>query len=262
MSTKSVQGKLWSTAPPYWAQLFEPWFSPMYQVVLKQLELSDKDRLLDAGCGSGLFTHLATRTSAEIVGVDAAQGLLEWARRRNPQISFLQADLETLPFKDNIFDVVTGFNSFQYAGSFESALQEAERVLKPGGRLVIGIWDKPHLSDATNVLKAIGSLLPPPTFGTQSLFALSEDGRIEEMFTNNRLKTIFKTRISCPFLYSSLTDGIKSFMGTGPAAAAMSYSSREMVEETIGLALAPFHLVDDLYFLQNSFLVFIAQKNI
>ena len=260
MSTKSIQGKLWSTAPPYWAQHFEPWFSPMYQVVLKQLELSDKDRLLDAGCGSGLFTHLATRTGAEVIGVDAAQGLLELARLRNPQISFLQEDLETLPFKDNNFDVVTGFNSFQYAGSFENALQEAKRVLKPGGRLILGLWDKPHMSDATNVLKAIGTLLPPPVPGTPGPFALSEDGRIEGEFANNNLKMILKTRVSCPFLYSSLTDGIKSFMGTGPAAAAMNHSSREIVEETISLALTPFHLVDDLYFLQNSFLVYIAQK--
>ena len=260
MSTKSIQGKLWSTAPPYWAQHFEPWFSPMYQVVLKQLELSEKDRLLDAGCGSGLFTHLAARTGAEVIGVDAAQGLLELARTRNPQISFLQEDLETLPFKDNNFDVVTGFNSFQYAGSFENALQEAKRILKPGGRLVLGIWDKPQLSDATNVLKAIGSLLPPPVPGTPGPFALSEDGRIEGEFANNHLKMILKTRASCPFLYSSLTDGIKSFMGTGPAAAAMNHSSREIVEDTISQALTPLHLVDDLYFLQNSFLVFIAQK--
>ena len=183
MSTKSMQGKLWSTAPPYWAQHFEPWFSPMYQVVVTQLELSDKDRLLDAGCGSGLFIHLATRTGAEIVGVDAAQGLLELARLRNPQISFLQEDLETLPFKDNNFDVVTGFNSFQYAGSFENALQEAKRVLKPGGRLVIGIWDKPHLSDATNVLKAIGSLLPPPETEKTKIIEKNDKTKIEKKFT-------------------------------------------------------------------------------
>jgi len=260
MSTKSIQGKLWSTAPPYWAQHFEPWFSPMYQIALKQLKLSEKDRLLDAGCGSGLFTHLATRTGAEVIGVDLAQGLLDLARLRNPQISFLQEDLETLPFKDNSFDIVAGFNSYQYADSFGKALKEARRVLKPGGRFLIGIWDKSHMSDATNVLKAIGTLLPPPAPGTPGPFALSEDGRMEGEFAVNDLKLIFKTRVSCPFLYSSLTDGIKSFTGTGPAAAAKNHSSREIVEETISQALAPFHLVDDLYFLQNSFLVFIARK--
>ena len=212
------------------------------------------------GCGSGLFTHLATKTGAEVIGVDLAQGLLDLARLRNPQISFLQEDLETLPFKDNSFDIVAGFNSYQYADSFGKALKEARRVLKPGGRFLIGIWDKSHMSDATNVLKAIGTLLPPPAPGTPGPFALSEDGRIEGEFAVNDLKLIFKTRVSCPFLYSSLTDGIKSFMGTGPAAAAMNHSSREIVEETISQALTPFHLVDDLYFLQNSFLVFIARK--
>jgi SAM-dependent methyltransferase len=207
-----------------------------------------------------LFTHLATRTGAEVIGVDLAQGLLDLARLRNPQISFLQEDLETLPFKDNSFDIVAGFNSYQYADSFGKALKEARRVLKPGGRFLIGIWDKSHMSDATNVLKAIGMLLPPPAPGTPGPFALSEDGRMEGEFAVNDLKLIFKTRVSCPFLYSSLTDGIKSFMGTGPAAAAMNHSNREIVEETISQALTPFHLVDDLYFLQNSFLVFIAQK--
>jgi SAM-dependent methyltransferase len=165
-----------------------------------------------------------------------------------------------LPFKDNSFDIVAGFNSYQYADSFGKALKEARRVLKPGGRFLIGIWDKSHMSDATNVLKAIGMLLPPPAPGTPGPFALSEDGRMEGEFAVNDLKLIFKTRVSCPFLYSSLTDGIKSFMGTGPAAAAMNHSNREIVEETISQALTPFHLVDDLYFLQNSFLVFIAQK--
>ena len=174
----------------------------MYQIALKQLKLSEKDRLLDVGCGSGLFTHLAARTGAEVIGVDLAQGLLDLARLRNPQISFLQEDLETLPFKDNSFDIVAGFNSYQYADSFGKALKEARRVLKAGGRFVIGLWDKSHMSDATNVLKAIGTLLPPPAPGTPGPFALSEDGRMEGEFAVNDLKLIFKTRVSCPFLYS------------------------------------------------------------
>jgi hypothetical protein len=45
MSTKTVQGKLWSIAPQYWAQHFEPWFAPMYKTVLKQLQLIDGELL-------------------------------------------------------------------------------------------------------------------------------------------------------------------------------------------------------------------------
>ena len=173
MSTKTIQGKLWSIAPQYWSKHFEPWFLPMYRKVLGQLELSGDKLLLDAGCGSGLFSYMAIQAGAQVVGVDAAPGLLEVAKQRNPQNNFLEEDLEALPFVEDTFHVVTAFNSLQYASDFEKALVEAKRVLKPGGKLVIGIWDKPGFSDATNVLKAIGTLLPPPPPGTPAPFALS-----------------------------------------------------------------------------------------
>jgi SAM-dependent methyltransferase len=260
MSTKTIQGKLWSVAPQYWSEHFEPWFLPMYKKVLEQLQLTESHLLLDAGCGSGLFSSMAIAAGAEVIGVDAAPGLLEVARRRNPQNNFMEEDLEALPFADDSFHVVTGFNSFQYAGSFENALIEAKRVLKPGGRLVIGIWDKPEMSEATNILKAIGTLLPPPPPGTPGPFALSEDGKIEGTCQRNGLKVIYKASIPCPFLYASLSDGIKSFMGTGPAAAAINGNSQQVVEDTIAKALQPYRLADDLHYLQNQFLVFIAEK--
>jgi SAM-dependent methyltransferase len=260
MSTKQIQGKLWSIAPQYWSKHFEPYFLPMYKKVLEQLKLTEDILLLDAGCGSGIFSSMAIETGAQVIGMDAAPGLLEVARQRNPQNSFLEEDLEAMPFVNQNFDVVTGFNSFQYAGNFENALLEAKRVLKKGGRLVIGIWDKPEMSDGTDVLKAIGSLLPPPPPGTPGPFALSEDGKIETICDGIGLKMVYKTRVACPFLYHHINDGIKSFMGTGPAAAAMNYTVKEEVEETIAKALQPFHITDDIYFLQNQFLVFIAEK--
>ena len=142
MSTKTIQGKLWSVAPTYWTQHFEPWFLPMYKKVLEELKPTEHDLLLDAGCGSGLFTYMAIQAGAQVIGIDAANGLLEVARRRNPQNNFLEEDLEDLPFADESFHSVVGFNSFQYAGSFEKAMEEAARVLKPRGKLVIGINPK------------------------------------------------------------------------------------------------------------------------
>jgi SAM-dependent methyltransferase len=260
MSTKTIQGKLWSVAPRYWSKHFEPWFMPMYRKVLERLELDKTHLLLDAGCGSGLFSYLAIRTGADVIGVDAAPGLLEIARKRNPQNNFMEEDLEALPFADNSFHIVAGFNSFQYAGSFDNALKEATRVLRPGGSIVLGIWDKPEMSDATEVLKSIGQLLPPPPPDTPGPFALSENGKIEQSCKSAGLKVIHRERVACPFLYSSMDDGIRSFMGTGPAAAAINNSNAVTVEQVIAKALQPFKLVDDLIFLQNHFLVFIAEK--
>ena len=260
MSTKTIQGRLWSCAPAYWTQHFEPWFLPMYKKVLEQLKPTEEDLLLDAGCGSGLFSYMAIKAGAEVIGVDAAPGLLEVARRRNPRNNFLEEDLEALPFADDSFHFVVGFNSFQYAGTFDKALAEAARVLKPGGRLVIGVWDKPEMNDATLVLKAIGSLLPPPPPGTPGPFALSEDGRIETACKQTGLRAIYKTTVPCPFVYASLDEAIKSFMGTGPAAAAMNHNRKDIVENTIADALSTFRLTDGIHFLQNQFLVFTATK--
>jgi SAM-dependent methyltransferase len=260
MSTKQVQGKLWGTAPKNWAKYFEVFFTPMYKKVLQQLSLTEDTLLLDAGCGSGLFSYMAIETGAQVMGIDAASGLLEICRLRNPKNNFLEEDIEQLPFNDNSFDVVAGFNSFQYAGDFEAALREAQRVLRPGGRLVIGIWDKPEESEATNILKAIGSLLPPPPPGTPGPFALSEDGKIESILETIDMKLTYKTKVACPILYYSLADGIKSFMSVGPAAAACNYNDEIKVKETIGKALQAFHLTEDMYHLQNQFKVFIAEK--
>lgn len=260
MGTKAIQGKLWSVAPQYWSQFFEPWFSPMYRVVLDELKLGGGDSVLDAGCGSGLFSYMAIRQGAQLIGMDAAPGLLEVARQRNPDNNFLEEDLEAMPFANESFDVVAGFNSFQYAGSFDNALKEAARVLKPGGRLVLGIWDKPEASDATNVLKAIGSLLPPPPPGTPGPFALSEDGRIEAACKKHGLQVVFQRTVPCPFLYRSREEAVKSFIGTAPAAAAMNNHPQEKVESVIAGAMKPYQLTGDLHFLQNHFLVFIAVK--
>jgi SAM-dependent methyltransferase len=260
MSTKTVQGKLWSIAPLYWSKFFEPYFLPMYKKTLDQLNLTEDALLLDAGCGSGLFSSMAIETGAQVVGMDAAPGLLEVARMRNPQNDFMEADLEAMPFADESFHVVTGFNSFQYAGNFENALLEAKRVLRKGGRLVIGIWDKPVMSEATYVLKAISSLLPAPPPGTPGPFAMSEDGKMENILEKIGLKMLYKTRVACPFLYQSQSQGIKSFMGTGPAAAAINHTGKEVVEQTITKALQPFHVTEDIHFLQNHFLVFMAEK--
>lgn len=260
MSTKQVQGKLWSIAPEYWSRHFEPFFLPVYKNVLQQINLEDDTLLLDAGCGAGMFSWMAIQTGAQVIGIDAAPGLLQVARERNPDNSFLEEDLEAMPFSDNSFHVVTGFNSFQYAGNFENALLEAKRVLKPGGQLVICIWDKPEFSEATNILKAIGTLMPPPPAGTPGPFALSEEGRMESVIEKIGMKLQYKASVACPILYARLGDGIKSFMGTGPAAAACNYVNEKKVKDTIAAALRTYRLPGGMYHLQNQFLVFIAQK--
>ncbi len=71
---------------------------------------------------------------------------------------------------------------------------------------------------------------------------------------------VYRTSVTCPFLYPGMEDAVKSFMGTGPAAMAMNFTDKATLESTVAKAFQPFGLPDDLYYLQNQFLVFIAEK--
>ena len=260
MQTKETQGKLWSTAPADWAKHLEPTFIPMYQAVLKEPKPDEEKTLLDAGCGSGLFLSMASATGATVYGIDAAPGLLSLSRKRLPDTTLLIEDLEALPFGDETFDIVTGFNSFQYAGSFSNALTEAARVAKKNGNIIIGIWGKEEECDAGAVLKAVSSLLPPPPPGTPGPFALSEEGKVEAICNAAGLKVIKKETVYCPWQFSGDEDLLQAFFCTGPCVKAVELAGETAVIKAILESAQPFNLADDIYFMRNHFTFFITAK--
>ena len=84
---------------------------------------------------------------------------------------FRGGDLEALPYSDDAFDVVTGFNSFQYAGNPIIALGEARRVTKADGKLVIMTWGDPAKMEAASLVTALRPLMPPPPPNAPGPFA-------------------------------------------------------------------------------------------
>jgi ubiquinone/menaquinone biosynthesis C-methylase UbiE len=100
--------------------------------VLERTGVGPDTRYLDVGCGGGGAVQLAAARGAQVSGIDAADTLLAIARERTPKGDFHIGDLEALPFDDATFDVVTGFNSFQYAANPAVALGEA-RQERPDG---------------------------------------------------------------------------------------------------------------------------------
>ena len=260
MQTKEVQGKLWSAAPSDWAKYLEPTFIPLYRAVLRLLYLNEEKMLLDAGCGSGLFLRMVLRTGAAVHGIDAAPGLLEISKKRLPGVTLMLEDLEAIPFSDETFDYVTGFNPFQYGVSFQNALTEARRVSKRTGKVVIGIWGKEENCEAGTVLKAVGSLLPPPPPGTPGPFALSKDGEVEAICEAVGLKVIEKHTVSCPWKFASVEELQKGFMSTGPCVKAAQVVGEEKVLSAITKSAEPFSLANGIYQMRNDFIFFITER--
>ena len=96
------------------------------------------DRVLDACCGTGDLAVAARAADAsDVVGVDFSERMLERARRKAPELEWVQADVLALPFEDASFDsVVVGFG-VRNVEDLEAGIRELRRVLRPGGRLGI-----------------------------------------------------------------------------------------------------------------------------
>jgi len=94
--------------------------------------------VLDVGCGAGRSSELIRRSGATVIGVDAAQGMVDYARSSFSGIDFQVGAIEDLAFGENEFDVVFAANSIQYAADLSVALQELKRVCKPAGSIVAG----------------------------------------------------------------------------------------------------------------------------
>jgi demethylmenaquinone methyltransferase/2-methoxy-6-polyprenyl-1,4-benzoquinol methylase len=102
-----------------------------------RLVVSPGDRVLDACCGTGDLGIAARKAGAEVVGLDFSGAMLERARRKEPEIEWVQGDLLELPFEDASFDAATVGFGVRNVADLERGLAELRRALKPGGRVGI-----------------------------------------------------------------------------------------------------------------------------
>ena len=100
--------------------------------------VSPGDRVLDACCGTGdLAIAARKRGAADVVGLDFSEQMLERARRKAPEIEWLQGDVLALPFEDASFDSATVGFGIRNVDDLETGLRELRRVLRDGGRIAI-----------------------------------------------------------------------------------------------------------------------------
>lgn len=124
---------------PDWPPLPERAQRPVHQALLAALGQLDGQRLLDVGCGVGLFMRAAQRCGALVAGTDTAVERLEIARWALPDADLrVMAPHDALPFDNGTFDVVTA-----RATGGGVALAELARVVRRGGRIAVGGWVRP-----------------------------------------------------------------------------------------------------------------------
>jgi arsenite methyltransferase len=171
------------------AQALTRRFIAAWQLPIDWLDIPEGGVALDVGAGPGsITTSLAHAAGPDglALGVDISEPMLARAVRAaaGPQVGFLRADAQRLPFRNETIDVAVSIAVLQLIPEPAAALSEIARVLKPGGRLALMV---PTLRPPVDLWRA----LPLPTGGAH-IFGEDEVGDILESngFTSVRVKSV------------------------------------------------------------------------
>ncbi|MET4204973.1 methyltransferase domain-containing protein [Bradyrhizobium sp. LA6.12] len=120
--------------------LFRQW-AP---IVAEAARIKSGDRVLDVACGTGVLARVAAARSGQtghIVGIDPHTGMLAVAKGVSPAIDWQKGTTEALPLPDCSFDAVVCQFGLIFFSDRNMAVREMLRVMVPGGRCAVAVWD-------------------------------------------------------------------------------------------------------------------------
>ncbi|WP_328999584.1 methyltransferase domain-containing protein [Kribbella sp. NBC_00709] len=143
----------------------------------------DGDRVLDVGCGGGQTTRdaAADAVRGSVLGVDVSERMLEHARRQPlPNVTYLLADAATYDFEPETFDVCISRFGVMFFDDLVGAFTNLRRALRPGGRLVVLVWQPRADNEWAHVIpEAIGG-----SYRDESAFALGSEAVTRDILTS------------------------------------------------------------------------------
>ncbi len=252
------QGELWGQRPGDWAAIEEQQL-PAYEESIRRTGIGPGDRVLDVGCGSGVFLRAVTDLGARPYGLDASRALLRVARARVPEAELRVGDAEFLPFDDDSFDVVTGFNSFFFAADMTAALREAGRVAKPDAPVLIQVWGRPERCELMPMLAAVGALRPRDPEPRPAQPPLWKRGVLEQIASAAGLEPEYSYELRTAFEFPDEETLVRHMLAPGGVTEAIYHSGERAVAGAIAAALAPRRRRDGSFRLENEWRYVLAR---
>lgn len=169
-------------------------------LLLDDAEVIRNARVLDVASGPGYAAARATARGASVVGVDVAHQMVALARSLHPDVEFRQGDAEQLPFPDNTFDAVVGNFVILHIGRPEQAVTECARVLRPGKKLALSVWDVPEqariLGIFADAVQEAGVVPPQSLPSGPPFFRFSNDSEFSALLRSAGLAEVRVRRLT------------------------------------------------------------------
>jgi SAM-dependent methyltransferase len=145
-----------------WEQQQPRFDLPSWVLGISGIEAQPAARVLDIGCGNGVYLSALHSRGIDAVGCDASLGMLEAARTSiGPSPVLVQADAEALPFEGGSFDVVLAPHMLYHVVDRQRAVAELRRVLRPGGCLVAVTNSDQHVRSLRSLVEDAVRVVTP-----------------------------------------------------------------------------------------------------
>jgi SAM-dependent methyltransferase len=160
------------------------------EVLVGSLGVTKGLKVLDLGCGDGTTALPEARLGADVLGVDIAKNLVEAGNERAKEegltnCKFQEGDASNLQeLKDHTFDLVVSIFGAMFAPKPFDVAKEMVRVIKPGGRIVMGNWIPNDPTLVAQILKISSAYSPPPPEGFISPMTWGVENNVIERFAS------------------------------------------------------------------------------
>lgn len=225
IEVKQQQKTAWGGAAEAWERRFDWYaraFGPMMTWCCDQAAPVPGQRVLDIACGTGLPGLLAARRvgpEGRVVGIDLAPEMLAAARRKAraaglDNIEFLEMDAERLEFDEGSFDAGTCACGLMFFPDAATALREMHRVLRPGGRLAVAVWDDPAKNSFLTLGgQAVGRFFPPtpPDPRTPGAFRFCRPADLEAVLRDAGFRDVSIESVTMPIEQESAAEYWEGF---------------------------------------------------
>jgi SAM-dependent methyltransferase len=251
-------GPLWGARPDDWA-LSEDQQLPTYEAALERTGLEPGWRVLDVGCGAGAFLRLVVERGGVPYGIDASEALIAFARTRLPNADLHVGEMEELPWEEDSFDLVTGFNSFFFANDMVTALRDAGRVAKPGAAVVIQVWGAHERCELEAMKQVARPFLPPRPPDAPPDPDLSQPGALQALAGQAGLTPESELDATWAFEYPDAETLGRALVAVAGLATLAGPEREHELKTAIVDGLAPYRRADGSYRLENEYHYLIAR---